>query len=281
MLQSISLLDRIEHFELDDPSASLPFSARLARENGWSRVYAERVITEYKRFIYLTTISRHPVTPSVAVDEAWHLHLTYTRSYWEQLCGDVLGKPLHHEPTRGGAAENTKFHDLYSQTLALYEQTFASAPPPDIWPSVAERFAPQAQTLHVSPATHWIIRKRSLPKMGMLPKLAVAALVVLLTAGWMVPGPQQEEVQGIMSLLFVLAGGLVALVSLVTAAFLFAFVISAILKEFTSSSAGQSSGHSAGGGGDCGGGDGCGGGGCGGGGCGGGGCGGGGCGGGG
>jgi len=58
----------------------LPFEARLARENGWCRAYTQRVIVEYKRFVYLAMTAGHVVTPSEEVDHAWHMHLTYTRS---------------------------------------------------------------------------------------------------------------------------------------------------------------------------------------------------------
>ncbi len=90
------LLDAIMAFELDDPGAQLPFTARLAREQGWTHVFAGRVVTEYKRFVVLAMLAGHPVTPSEEVDQAWHLHLVYTRSYWQGLCRDVLGRELHH-----------------------------------------------------------------------------------------------------------------------------------------------------------------------------------------
>ena len=76
---------RIKGFALDDPASSLPFSQRLARENGWSRHFACRAIEEYKRFCYLAMTAGHSVSPSDAVDQAWHLHLLYTRSYWDGI----------------------------------------------------------------------------------------------------------------------------------------------------------------------------------------------------
>lgn len=276
MSQPDSLLHQIEHFELDDPAASSPFSARLAHENGWTGEYARRAIAEYKRFIYLTTIADHPVTPSVDVDEVWHFHLTYTRSYWEQLCGQVLGKPLHHDPTRGGQAETSKFYDLYNQTLALYQQTFGSPPPPDVWPSAAERFAPRAQTVEISPATHWIVRKPAVRKARPLSKLALAAIVILLTGGWTAMELQQGQA---------LAQVFVALLATVQVLLCGSISIGALLllvRFFEAHSARTGNGAAGSGGGGCGGGSadasgGCGGSGCGGGGCGGGGCGGGGC----
>lgn len=43
-----TLRERVEAFELDEPGAALPFSSRLAREQGWSHAFAGRVIREYK-----------------------------------------------------------------------------------------------------------------------------------------------------------------------------------------------------------------------------------------
>src|SRR5688572_23915413 len=105
------LWSRIAAFPLDEGSPPLSFAARLARENAWSVSHAARVLEEYRRFAYLAVAAGHPVTPSEDVDQAWHLHLTYTRSYWTRFCATVLGRELHHEPTQGGAAEARKFQD--------------------------------------------------------------------------------------------------------------------------------------------------------------------------
>src|SRR5438067_11295839 len=102
------LLARILAFDIDGGEVALPFAARLARENGWPRPYAERVVEEYKRFVFLAVTSGIIVCPAEDVDAAWHLHLTYTRSYWKRFCGEVLGRPLHHDPTKGGPDEGAK-----------------------------------------------------------------------------------------------------------------------------------------------------------------------------
>lgn len=112
----VELYDRIQAFSLDQPEAQLSFSKRLARDNGWTLEYAQRVIEEYKKFTFLAVAADHPVTPSDQVDQVWHLHLSYTRSYWEEFCPNVLQMPLHHDPTLGGQSENQKFEDWYSKT---------------------------------------------------------------------------------------------------------------------------------------------------------------------
>src|SRR5262245_43333513 len=107
----VELLRRLEEFQLDSPEAALPFSARLARENQWTANDAQRVINEYKRFAFLAVAAGHPVSPSENVDQAWHLHLTYTQDYWKIFCPEILGQPLHHQPTKGGHDEHEKFGD--------------------------------------------------------------------------------------------------------------------------------------------------------------------------
>ena len=95
------LYERISRFSFDEGELELSFARRLARENGWAADYTRRTIEEYRRFIFLAVVAGHPVTPSDQVD------LTYTRSYWDRFCGDVLGTPVHHGPTRG-ALKNRK-----------------------------------------------------------------------------------------------------------------------------------------------------------------------------
>lgn len=156
-----ALLGRIEAFDIDGDRPSLPFTARLARENGWSQTFSTRVVAEYKRFVYLAMVAGHPVTPSDQVDQAWHLHLTYTRSYWERFCGAVLPRPLHHSPTRGGAVENRKFDRWYERTLASYRELFGAEPPPDIWPPARIRFGVDLAFERINLARNLVISRRT------------------------------------------------------------------------------------------------------------------------
>lgn len=150
---------RLEAFELDDPAASLTFTRRLARENGWDVSYAARVVDEYKRFVFLAMTAGHQVTPSDEVDQAWHLHLTYTRSYWGELCGDVLGRPLHHGPTKGGAEEGRRFETQYEATLSSYRHAFGEVPPADVWPPSAARFGEAKDFVRVNRQRVWLVPK--------------------------------------------------------------------------------------------------------------------------
>ena len=137
-------------YEVGPEKADLTFTARLARENGWAEAYAERVFDEYRCFCFLAATSDAELTPSDAVDQVWHLHLTYTRDYWERFCPKVLGRPLHHGPTAGGSDERSRFFDQYARTLRRYEQVFGAPPPDDIWPDAARRLIddPRARRVH-------------------------------------------------------------------------------------------------------------------------------------
>lgn len=175
------LLARLESFNPDEPGVALSFTHRLARENGWRLAFANRVVTEYKRFAFLAMTAGHPVTPSDEVDQAWHLHLTYTNSYWKIFCGEVLGRPLHHNPTKGGAVEGDKFDDWYAKTLASYEHFFGHPPPADIWPEAATRFGDAPYFVRINTRRTWVW-----PRPRWFPILATGStlgLVVLLTTG--------------------------------------------------------------------------------------------------
>lgn len=166
----------IEAFDIDGGPAALTFEARLARENGWTREFAARVVEEYRRFVFLAMTAGHPVTPSDEVDQAWHLHMTYTRSYWERLCGEVLGKPLHHNPTRGGASEGVKFEDWYAKTKESYRTAFGETPPLDVWPEASERFGEAEHFARVNTRRYWMIRK---PRVRRKPAMAAGAIAAM------------------------------------------------------------------------------------------------------
>lgn len=129
----------LRDYSIGPEDSALSFEGRLARENGWTAAQATRVVEEYKRFCFLAATAGHDVTPSDAVDQAWHLHLTYSRDYWERFCPTVLGRPLHHEPTAGGVRQGQLFFDQYAATLKSYERAFGQRAPVDLWPKAANR----------------------------------------------------------------------------------------------------------------------------------------------
>ena len=167
------LLAKLMAFDIDGTDVPQPFAVRLARENGWSVAFARRAVVEYKRFAFLAVTGTAPVCPSEEVDAVWHLHLTYTRSYWQRFCGEVLGKPLHHDPTRGGAAEGEKHVAMYEATLARYRDTFGEAPPADLWPGAKQRFGDDTRHRAVNTARNWVIPKAPVVRVAGLTAAAV------------------------------------------------------------------------------------------------------------
>lgn len=188
-VQQSELYQRIQVFSLDVAGASLPFSQRLAKENNWSVEYTTRAIEEYKKFAFLAVVAGHPVSPSDQVDQVWHLHLTYTQSYWEEFCPHVLGMPLHHGPTQGGVQEQRKISDWYVKTLASYQSFFGYPAPADIWPSADLRFSRDIEFVRVNRQQHWILPKPQLPSARSLVSrqvvlLGLLTVSVLTIIGW-------------------------------------------------------------------------------------------------
>ncbi|WP_206445607.1 glycine-rich domain-containing protein [Spirosoma sordidisoli] len=195
------LWKKLQTFRFDEPGVALTFTARLARENGWSRAYARRVVTEYRKFLLLCCLTETGVTPSDAVDQAWHLHLNYTRSYWIDLCRTTLGRDIHHTPTQGGRQEAGKFNGFYSDTHRLYRDTFGTEPPADIWPDARTRFT-STRFQRVNRGRYWVLPKpsiqlsRGLTLVGLLltallfvqasSRMLVVALLVIVAFGGLI-----------------------------------------------------------------------------------------------
>lgn len=154
------LWDRISQFEFDKAQIQFNFTDRLARENNWTRSYSKEVIEEYKKFIFLCCTLPNGATPSDQVDQVWHLHLTYTKSYWIDFCKNTLGKEIHHNPTEGGTSERKKFDTFYSSTKEEYQKAFHQEPPKHIWPENEERFS-EIHFERVNTHHNWIIKKPS------------------------------------------------------------------------------------------------------------------------
>lgn len=192
MDEARNLWKRVRDFRFDPPGVQFGFAQRLARENQWPQAFAERVIQEYLRFIYMMAISTHELTPSDQVDQAWHLHLTYSRSYWEELCRDILQCPIHHGPTKGGWPERERFFDQYARTLDFYSETYGEAAPSDIWPDPGSRFHNVQYFQRVNSQDYWMIPRPSASALRMavsavaLPLFLVACASLGESSEWMV-----------------------------------------------------------------------------------------------
>jgi len=170
-MQNTELWNKLKVFQLDDQNSDFTFSERLARDNKWSHEFSLRVIQEYKKFIYLCCAGYGEITPSDAVDQAWHLHLTYTKSYWIDMCRNTLGRQIHHNPTKGGESERKRYSNDYDALGNAYLKEFGTEAPKDIWPSNKDRFS-NINFKRVNLSDYWLIKKPSLTK-----RSAVVALL--------------------------------------------------------------------------------------------------------
>ncbi|MEZ5443246.1 MAG: TIGR04222 domain-containing membrane protein [Lysobacterales bacterium] len=151
-----ALWGRLQAHPLERPEQGLDLVRRVAREQGWTLPEARAAVEEYRRFCLLACLSETPVTPSEDVDQVWHLHLTYSRDYWERWCGQALQRPLHHDPTPGGQAAGQTYVQQYAQTLALYERCFGP-PPRRWWPASHRRFARPERWRWVDRQRYWLL----------------------------------------------------------------------------------------------------------------------------
>lgn len=196
-LSNPSLYQAVQSFEVTSADVDLSFTERLAADNAWPLAYAQGVVEEYRRFLYLLALGEHPVCPSDAVDQAWHLHLLYTRSYWQELCGKVLGKNLYHDPTQGGVMERDKFKQWYTQTLATYQREFGVPAPSLIWPDPEQRFAPEGLHQRLRLHDYKILTLKDYKTY----KSIVAVIIALLS--WMVTGSVVSSVLGFLFWVFI------------------------------------------------------------------------------
>jgi hypothetical protein len=178
------LWEQIEAYKLDAVDASFPFSARLMRENGWTEEYALEVIQEYKKFMFLVAVSGHSVSPSDPVDQVWHLHMIYTRSYWDEFCHGILGVPVHHNPTKGGREERKKHVNMYDRTAESYLKYFGKPQPAHIWIDTKDLFK-EIHYRRVNMHRNWVIPKPQLvrKRWHLAPLLALLAVFTMANDG--------------------------------------------------------------------------------------------------
>jgi uncharacterized protein (TIGR04222 family) len=175
----LDIWQNIADFDFDEAAQPGYFVGKLAHDNGWRGEYAERVLGEYRRYVYLACTADHVVVPSDQVDMAWHQHLLDTEQYWGVFCASVLNRPLHHRPNKGGLAGQAIHQALYDRTLRTYAETFDCVPPDDIWPPPARRFGSSGHRRTVVDPK-WLLRTRRVHAMGVA--LAIATVVPVVVA---------------------------------------------------------------------------------------------------
>lgn len=114
-------------------ASSKAFADKISRKHGWSRDFALKAISEYKKFVYLGVVGNFHVTPSKIIDVVWHEHLLFTRAYRE-FCSEVIRYQFDHHPELVPLTDETgRFNAQYLDTIAFYIREFGSEPPTDIW----------------------------------------------------------------------------------------------------------------------------------------------------
>lgn len=93
------------------------------------------LLTEYVCFLQLKVIDQDwdatKLSPSPAVDRAWHLHVLDTRNYASD-CMAICNNVIHHDPDGGFDPEEQRRR--YEHTLTRYAQVFHQEPPIEVWP---------------------------------------------------------------------------------------------------------------------------------------------------
>lgn len=150
------LWQKVEAFQFDTPTTQRTFAQRIARDNAWTDAYTQRVIMEYKRFMFLLATTNEMLAPCDAVDQVWHMHLIYSKSYWLGFCQDILQKWIHHNPSEGKAQDADKYKTAYRRTKERYYEVFRVEPTSDIWYD-DYTYAHLPQFIRVNPQTHGIV----------------------------------------------------------------------------------------------------------------------------
>ena len=183
---------------LDTASGKPSFLDRLCLASGWTRSHGRRVIAEYRRFLYLCAAYPEPMAPSGDIDQVWQLHLSYTNSYWEELCMKVLGRPLHHQPMAHGREERARHYVWYERARRRYQQEFGEAPPADIWCAPEALFGPDRIVCErVNLKRYWIVPK---------PRLGLSALMILPAAAFPFAAGRFDLAAGLIALALVALG---------------------------------------------------------------------------
>ncbi|KAG5189576.1 hypothetical protein JKP88DRAFT_301379 [Tribonema minus] len=90
------------------------------------------LVDEYLRFMELKRAAPpQTLSPSAAVDDAWHCHMICTHAY-AAFCERHFGAFVHHDPTRNPMGGR------YEACLEAYRVQYDVTPPPSYWPEVPE-----------------------------------------------------------------------------------------------------------------------------------------------
>jgi len=139
-METMFIMDKaLVDFQVVSNGDKALFWQKLCKENAWSLTFSKNAFDEYKKFIYLAKIYGCKVVPSKTVDTIWHLHMTFTKSYWNELCQEVLQMEFHHVPSPPGEVAKCLDNECYEKTKELYKNEFGYTPPSLYWPPLSKR----------------------------------------------------------------------------------------------------------------------------------------------
>lgn len=114
----------------DGLQAFAPLVDTMQKQLGQNAGMAQRVIEEYRKFLFLAMRAGHQVIPPGPVNDAWMMHLQNAQNYWENLGSMIAERPI----AQGlDASQFSSMADTWKMTLESYEKIFGMKPPMDIW----------------------------------------------------------------------------------------------------------------------------------------------------
>jgi len=135
-------LEQVDQYEV--PSF---LAERIAQIYQVPQDFADGLIFEAKRMLYLCAITDKSVAPSDRVDWAWHEMIMFTKFY--KSYAEFLGDFIHHVPNPPESEKDPhetweeiqeklgrprKEGETYTQTKALYKKELGIDPDPLYWP---------------------------------------------------------------------------------------------------------------------------------------------------
>jgi len=97
-------------------------------------------IDEYKKYLYLSLVTKTEQTPSEEVDQVWHYHISYLQDY-QVFSSQKMGSDFfHHNPSDGTTEDDVKYRGVYDNTKSALQNFFGSVNR-YAWPSTQIRFS--------------------------------------------------------------------------------------------------------------------------------------------
>jgi hypothetical protein len=104
-----------------------------------SEARAETYIDEYKKYLYLSYVTKEIQCPSEEVDLVWHYHQQHTKEYMEFSALKLEKRIYIHNPANGTEEDSRTFHNVYNNTLNNLQVYFGYVNT-SAWPNVERRF---------------------------------------------------------------------------------------------------------------------------------------------